>query len=409
MKPAPGNHRNRRPKIPGFRFSPIRIAMGALILCVSYMWIYISLTSSIGVSSSTAAPQLRHVPFYVKNHPLAFTTAKGVCDVPPGQGEEGPAGIQALYKIKTAASKKNESVPKIRIFCMIYTHSNRHDVLRAIVETYARNCDGFLAASNITDPELGAFEIAHVGPEAYGNMWNKVQAMWYFVHDHYLLEFDWFHIGGDDMYVIPDNIRRMVATRFSQKKPYILGGSIPNAKNPKRRYCGGGAGYTLNRRALHLVVQRFSNGECPAATASDEDVRISRCLEDAQVRCADTNDEAEEARYHHLDAQFHAAWVPTRNSVWLWEKLQYFHNIRGNQTKLAQISNTTVSFHLDKDIVRSTARDRGLRRYHAILYDMCGPGFATEVAKAATCTKDERALMNSKWKQVPKASENVQT
>lgn len=343
-----------------------------------------------------------HDPYYIKNHPLVFSTeTPGVCNILPGEGEEGPNGIQALYKIKMADTGPT---PKVKVFCMVYTHSNRHDVVRAIVETYASQCDGFLAASNQTDPTIGAYDLPHLGPEAYENMWNKVQAMWWYVHEHYLLEFDWFHIGGDDMYVIPDNIRRL---GFTQKSPKILGGSIPNSKNPQRRYCGGGAGYTLNRRALHLLVQRFSSGQCPPAMASDEDVRLSRCLEDAGVKCEDTNDNAQEARYHHLDAQFHAAWSPSRNSVWLWEKLQYFHNIRGNQTKLAQISNTSVSFHLDKTIVRSRSRDRGIRRYHAILYDKCGMEFSEKVRKAGTCSKEEREEMEAKWKLVPKANEYI--
>jgi glycoprotein-N-acetylgalactosamine 3-beta-galactosyltransferase len=261
-----------------------------------------------------------------------------------------------------------------------------------------------MAASNVTEPSLGAFGLKHVGAETYGNMWNKVQAMWYYVHEHYLLEFDWFHIGGDDMYIIPENLRRTSAA-FDPKRARILGASIPNSKNPKRRYCGGGAGYTLNRRALHLLVGRFESGECPSELAPDEDVRLSRCLEDAGVKCTDTNDDHEEVRYHHLDAQFHAAWVPTRNALWLWEKLQYFHGIRGNQTMLAQISNTSVSFHLDKSMIRSRARDRGLRRYHAILYDKCGADFSNQVAQAATCSDEERNQQSALWKRTPKAKE----
>lgn len=318
--------------------------------------------------------------------------------MPPGTGEEGPAGIQALFKIKTG---RKEPVPRIKLFCMVYTHSNRHDVLQSIVETYAQECDGFLAASNLTDPSLGAFNLPHEGPEVYENMWNKVRAMWTFVHQNYLLAFDWFHIGGDDMFLIPDNLRRL-CSKYSQKRPYILGASIPNAKNPTRRYCGGGAGYTLNRKAVNAAVQRFSNGECPAATAPDEDVRLSRCLEDMGVKCEDTNDEEEEVRYHHLDAQFHAGWVPKRHALWLWEKLQYFHNIRGNQTKLAQISNTSVSFHLDKKMVRSKSRDRGIRRYHVILNDKCDTAFAEGVADAASCGKEQRDQLNMAWKAIPK-------
>jgi glycoprotein-N-acetylgalactosamine 3-beta-galactosyltransferase len=383
---------------------------------VAPLWWMVTMTMTTTVDQSPAAADPSkstvHDPLILRKHPLPLSSnVTGVCDVPPGQGEEGPAGLRGLYKIKTKLKTKTalqtiEKVPPIRLLCMVYTHSNRHNVLRSIVETYAPQCDGFLAASNLTDPSLGAYNVSHFGPEAYGNMWNKVQAVWFYVHQNHLMDFDWFHIGGDDMYVIPDNIRKLAA-QHPPKRAWYLGGSIPNAKNPKRRYCGGGAGYTLNRRAVHLLVRRFASGDCPAALASDEDVRVGRCLEDAGVPCQDTNDDATEVRYHHLDAQFHAAWVPTRPALWLWEKLDYFHHIRGNQSKLAQISNTSTSFHLDKGIVRSRALDRGIRRYHAILYDhVCGPDFADQVAQAATMmsdNKEERDKLHRQWQKLPKA------
>jgi glycoprotein-N-acetylgalactosamine 3-beta-galactosyltransferase len=376
--------------------------------------------------SPAAQPQQNHDPYALHNHPPPLNTST-VCDVPPGEGEEGPAGIRGLYKIQQALpsqlqqknsnpnnNKDKDKKSSPRLFCMVYTHSNRHeDVLRSIVETYAPQCDGFLAASNVTDPTLGAFKVPHHGSEDYENMWNKVQAMWFFAYQNFLLDFDWFHIGGDDMYVIPDNLRRLGDHHTNEKKrPLYLGGSIPNSKNLARRFCGGGAGYTLNRYALHLLVQRMLNGECPAETAPDEDVRLGRCLEDAGVACHDTNDEfgddndeggGGEVRYHHLDVQFHASWTPTRHALWLWEPLQVMHGIRGNQSQLGQISNTSVSFHLDKSIVRSYALDRGMRRYHAILYQHCGPDFQRQVTRAATCTKEEREDLRKAWMKTPVA------
>ena len=61
---------------------------------------------------------------------------------------------------------------------MVYTHSNRHDgQLRALTETWAKHCDGFLAASNLTDKSLGAVDLWHEGPEIYNNMWLKIRSM----------------------------------------------------------------------------------------------------------------------------------------------------------------------------------------------------------------------------------------
>ena len=404
---GPGNRRRHN--------SILRLSIRKVLGCCLAFALTLMVTSLLSfqqqiVDDNTTTAQQQHDPFRLRNNPLQFNATQ-VCQVPPGQGEEGPAGIRGLYKIQQSLpslslleKEKDKSIKSPRLLCMVYTHSNRHEeVLRAVAESYASQCDGFLAASNLTQPELGAWKVPHHGSELYDNMWNKVQAMWFFTYQHYLLKFDWFHIGGDDMYVIPDNLRRLGALYSQYKEPLYLGGSIPNFRNVASRFCGGGAGYTLNRWALNLLVQRMLSGQCPAETAPDEDVRLGRCLEGAGVQCHDTNDEfgVGEVRYHALDVQFHASWTPKRKSVWLWEPLQVMHGIRGNQSHLEQISNTSTTFHLDKSQVRSVMPDRGIRRYHAILYQKCGPEFQKQVEKAATCTQEERGVLRKEWMKVP--------
>lgn len=157
----------------------------------------------------------------------------------------------------------------------------------------------------------------------------------------------------------------------------------------------------LNQRAVILLNHRMQTGECLDAVAPDEDIRVARCLDDAGVKCHDTNDATEEVRFHHLDAQFHASWTPKLPSVWLWPKLQYYHGIRGNQSKLEQISNTSTTFHLVQSKVRSRERDRGMRRYYAILHpELCGPDFAHQVREAATCDADKQASLRSEWMEI---------
>lgn len=113
-------------------------------------------------------PGYIHDATFLRRHPppmTAFTNRDeyGVCDLPWGRGREGRAGYQGLQKIKIMATAK----PKLRVLCMIYTHSNRHSThLRAIAETYGPHCDGFLAASNKTDPSIGAVNLLHEGSEA---------------------------------------------------------------------------------------------------------------------------------------------------------------------------------------------------------------------------------------------------
>lgn len=118
-----------------------------------------------------------HDPTWLRHHPLTFNTSESYCQT---QGRWYDRTRFALNKVEIAPVP---SGPK-RVFCMVYTHSNSHDQLRAIAETWGPRCDGFMAASNQTDRSIGAVDLWHEGPEIYGNMWQKVRAM---VSGYYIL------------------------------------------------------------------------------------------------------------------------------------------------------------------------------------------------------------------------------
>lgn len=85
-----------------------------------------------------------------------------------------------------------------KVLCMIYTIEKNHATnIRAMRETWAPGCDGFLAFSTKTDPRIPAISIPHKGEESYNNMWQKIRSMWNFVGKHYQSDFDWFYIGGE--------------------------------------------------------------------------------------------------------------------------------------------------------------------------------------------------------------------
>ena len=90
-----------------------------------------------------------------------------------GEGvKEGPHGYRALRKIKVHSIPANKT--KRAVLCAVYTHSNRHHVVRAIAETWGPQCDGLFAASNVTDPSC-AVNLLHMGNETYGNMRTKIR------------------------------------------------------------------------------------------------------------------------------------------------------------------------------------------------------------------------------------------
>jgi hypothetical protein len=164
-------HEFRRPIL---KISPKKIIYCSLLVTLSI----ILLLPSIVIFESRTDDISSNVysiydPYILrKNPPLHFDTS--VCEREPGTGEEGPAGIRGLYKIKKALSK---DVPKIRLLCMVYSHSERHDIVRSIAETYGRSCDGFWVASNLTDANIGASMLSHTGEESYDNMYIKIRGM----------------------------------------------------------------------------------------------------------------------------------------------------------------------------------------------------------------------------------------
>jgi len=301
-------------------------------------------------------------PTHVRAHskPVDFTET---CQVPMGKGEEGVYGIKGLQKIKISTSHQTT-----RLFCMVYTHSGAHDKLRAITDTWGRLCDGFVAASNLTDPSIGAINLLHEGPERYRNMWSKVRSMWRYVYEHYRHDYDLFHIGGDDHYIIPSNIRYMIGfENWNLTKPLFIGGSLP--LNNKRRYCNGGSGYTLNAAALRLFIEDlFDKPSCmPHLQTSKEDMMVASCFRSVGIQCMDTNDFRNETRYHTWNVDQHTAWNKDKPAQ-KWKLLVNHHGIAWLEG-LGQISETSTSFHLKNPDVNTT--DMGMRRYHAILYGHC--------------------------------------
>ena len=183
-----------------------------------------------GARDETGALGYIHDPTYLRTHPLPLDfeppgSPHPICHAEPGQGEEGAHGWNGLQKIKIYdPGQFRKTIPHKKVMCIIYTHSELHHRVRAVAETWAPRCDGFLAASNLTDRSIGAAHVLHLGEEAYGNMWQKVRSIWAYVHDEYLEDYEYFHIGGDDMVVIPENLRIAVAGRKNESTPVYMGG-----------------------------------------------------------------------------------------------------------------------------------------------------------------------------------------
>jgi glycoprotein-N-acetylgalactosamine 3-beta-galactosyltransferase len=226
-------------------------------------------------------------------------TPDHICNVGPGRSFESDGGFKLLTE-KVVVSDPSPQRP--RIFCGIYTYRLMRDLARMQALTWGYQCDGFLAFSTETIPELGIVEIIHMGEESYQNMWQKVRSIWAYISDHYLEDYDWFHLGGDDLYMIVNNMRRFLRNVEKRKKdpnePIFLG-SIVHEGSKDFAYVAGGPGYTLNRAALRLFAKKALNQCLKTQVVSHEDRFMSRCFWELGIRPGDTRDyETGEPQYH---------------------------------------------------------------------------------------------------------------
>lgn len=168
-----------------------------------------------------------------------------------------------MNSMNSTASLKNTTLHRRepKVLYAIYTYGKRHETLvQAVVDTWAWKCDGFLAASTITDETLGAIDLPHQGPEEYKNMWQKTRSIWAYIHDNYLDDFDYFWLGGDDVLLIVENLRNFLVEDSesnltgagANNTAAFLGSQVRHSWGDY--FCHGGPGYILNKAAVRRLI-----------------------------------------------------------------------------------------------------------------------------------------------------------
>ncbi|GKY98032.1 hypothetical protein MPSEU_000761300 [Mayamaea pseudoterrestris] len=259
-----------------------------------------------------------------------------------------------------------------RILCMIYTYTPSHSRIKNIRETWGPKCDGFFAASDSADPFVDSVNLTHQGPESMNNMWQKVRSMWSYAYDNFYESYDWFHIGGDDLFLIVENLRRYLESDEIQAAQngglFISNGpermQVPLYLGKRFRFGGrirtifntGGPGYTLNRAALKLLVVDGLPHHYVHDVTSAEDIRIARVFEKLGVYPYETRDENGGERYHHYSPAFHYDFRLNKIS---WLSTVMIDPLEG----LNHSSPHSVAFHYVKD--------DDMRRAYSLLYHDC--------------------------------------
>jgi len=261
-----------------------------------------------------------------------------------------------------------------KILCMIYSTSEGHAKVQRIRETWGPKCDGFMVASNVTNPELNAVSITHKFDERYRNMWQKVRTMWSYVYDHYYNDYDWFHVGGDDLYLIVENLRYYLESEEiktaanggvylplgneTKQVPLYLGCRQKRQGRKKDIYNSGGSGYTLNKAALKALVTNGLPKLYVDTKTSAEDVLIAWVLRRLAIYPYETKDEMGSERYNpHSPGYLYRYRKSNAKSDWY---SRYSIDI---QPGLNHSSVHSVAFHYIKN--------DDMYKLHALLYGLC--------------------------------------
>ncbi len=238
-------------------------------------------------------PNLTEITFL----PISSDQYHNICEVPLGEGwREMPSEASRMYRpIEIQNTSKNH--PKL--FCVVYTHGGVLERTTTIAETWGWRCDGFLAASNVTvrhpnQTGFGSIDLVHLGNETYGNMWQKTRSILAYLYEHYLEDYDFFHLCGDDVHLVVENYKwylAQVAANYTVRKstsqgnetndtPIIPALHIGHPIGPsKGKYVEGGPGYGLSREALRIFNEQIMD-ECePDTLRAAEDYLISRCFQ----------------------------------------------------------------------------------------------------------------------------------
>ena len=196
-------------------------------------------------------------------------------------------------------------------------------------------------------------------------MWQKVRSLWREIYTRFGLEsrdpttttatatppYDFFFLGGDDVYLLPGNLRRLLAARgASASEPLYLGRNLQGQNSDHGLwYQSGGAGYVLSREALRrLVEEGLESSFCrPRQSAFWEDVNVGHCMRFLGVEAAETSDAEGRQTFHYQSPGF-----------------------LGREGRTGEVSAHSVSFHYIRD-------PRDMRFLHTQLYgceDSAGRG-----------------------------------
>lgn len=331
-----------------------------------------------------------HDPKFLSKNPKPFEildNEKHRLCLPPGQGDELPEGAEILGKIRRHIEMSNQKID-IKIFCAVYTYKGHLMYTEAIRETWGKRCDGLLFASDNTNITTGHMHLPSNSSYGFGyqGMTQRTRTILAYLYDHFLNDYDYFHIGGDDMFLIVENLKEFLASDKVQQwdrvaDQYMIAGFRMLLKFGRKKlsFFGGGSGYTISRKALKAFVEGPLQYCDTEIERPNEDIWFSNCANLLSTKLIDSRDSSGAHRYHQMSVQIHSTFPEKNISLSKADSFLLQSVDQSLQTMEREFSYPLV--YMDKYISNSSIvfhrhNPQQLRRYELLLYknqsDLCG-------------------------------------
>lgn len=202
------------------------------------------------------------------------------------------------------------------------------------------------------------------------------------MYDNYYNKYDWFHIGGDDLFLIVENLRLYIESEeivtasnggiyLPSKEhppivqtPLFLGRRFAYMGDMDNIFNSGGSGYTINKASLKTLVVLGFQQYFPHAHTFSEDTMVARILKKYGVLPYETKDEYGAERYMPFNPGHHLTYRLPKNIKNIKDSNDWYYKYSINiKEGLDHCSTNSIAFHYIKDDV--------MRRFYALLYNLC--------------------------------------
>ncbi|PVD33020.1 hypothetical protein C0Q70_08468 [Pomacea canaliculata] len=190
---------------------------------------------------------------------------------------------------------------RVRVLIWVMTSPQSLPRARAVKKTWGTKCDLLLFFSSANNTEIPTIGLDV--KEGREHLFGKTAQAFDYIYENYFPLADWFMKADDDTFVVVENLRHFLYDKNASEP--LLTGHRFDLSHLDVSHQSGGAGYVLSKEALRRYgTRRRKPPEC-IAKSTNEDVEMSRCLQQLGVTLLSSFDDKRRSHFHPYQPVFH--------------------------------------------------------------------------------------------------------